>query len=263
MLARSDPFRERTPLNVLPMTIRTRQTPASSSSIESGEPPAVARKIVLHVLLALLFAGLATTTSASAAYAAVDGPAVKVAERSTRAGTLTVEDRRDLRELGLMRPHAAVIVVRKLPRSSDGRERMKLRALAHAPQGFAGSGACDELIAEGEARAACRGHGGGPFGNVALRMLIETTLTEGPEGSLHLVIRNRSPLEAKGLFSWSSLVAADHLVLTYDLVPNADSSEWRVYTRIGVEMSSHEDSANTISETMLKVDAWLTRSLAT
>jgi hypothetical protein len=184
-----------------------------------------------------------------------------VTHRSTTRGNLTAEDRRRFRELGLVRPHSAVVIMRKIPKSEDGRQYARLRALAQAPERFAPSGACDELRAEGEARALCLGHVAGPLGSVAVRMPIAATLSEGAGGALELVLRNPRPLEVKGLFSWSSVVAAQHMVIAYDLLP--DPHGWLVYVRIGVEMNAHEDSATTLSDTMEKVEAWLSRDLAT
>jgi hypothetical protein len=55
------------------------------------------------------------------------------------------------------------------------------------------------------------------------------------------------------------VVAPQHVVLTYDLVPCP--AGWQVQARVGVEMSAHEASAKAISDKMLEVESWLTREL--
>ncbi len=180
--------------------------------------------------------------------------------RSTAAGTLTPEDRRRFRELGLANPQAAAIVIRKIARTEGARQLARLQALTHAPEGFGPSGACDEIVPEGEAHALCTGHASGPFGDVAVRMPVAARLVESADGGLHLALHNPKPLEAKGLFSWSTVVNAEHLQVAYDLLPDGDG--WLVYARVGVEMSAHEDSAKELSDAMLRLEAWLTRELA-
>lgn len=182
-----------------------------------------------------------------------------VTKRSTMEGSFTAEDRVHIREIGLPSPHAAVTILRKLGKSEGGRQQARLRALARAPEGFAPSGACDELVADGEAHGLCRGHVSGPLGDVAVRMPIAAKLTEGANGALQLVLNNPRALEAKGLFSWSTVVAPGHMVLVYELLPDPDG--WLVSVRFGVEMSAHEGSAKTIAESMLKLESWLTREL--
>jgi hypothetical protein len=180
--------------------------------------------------------------------------------RSTAEGTLTPEDRRRFRELGLGSPQSAAVIIRKLAKSEGPRQLARLQALTHAPAGFAPSGACDEIVAQGEARALCTGHASGPFGNVAVRMPVAARLGQSADGGLHLALHNPKPLEAKGLFSWCTVVPAGHLQVAYDLLPDGDG--WLVYVRVGVEMSAHEDSAKEISDAMLRLEAWLTRELA-
>jgi hypothetical protein len=183
-----------------------------------------------------------------------------VTKRSSLEGSLTAEDNARLRELGLTCPQSAVVILRKIPKSEGGRQFARLRALARAPEGMAASGACDEVLPQGEASALCRGHVRGPFGSVAVRMPIAARLTERDGGSLQLLLHNPRPLEVKGLFSWSSVVAPENLVIAYELLPDPDG--WLVYVRVAVQMSAHQDSARTISDTMLKVESWLTRELA-
>jgi hypothetical protein len=180
--------------------------------------------------------------------------------RSTAERTLTAEDRNRIGELGLQKLSSAAVIVRKIPRSEGPRQLARLEALARAPEGFAPSGACDEMVGQGEASALCSGHVSGPMGNVPVRMPVAAKLKHGADGSLHLSLSNPRPLEAKPLFSWSSVVSPEHLQVSYELFPDPDG--WLVYVRVGVEMSSHESSATTISDAMLRLEAWLTRELA-
>lgn len=204
--------------------------------------------------------GLTALLALIAVTATSDAASSAVARRCAADGTLTADDRRALRELGLAHPNAASVVTRTLRRSEDGRERVRLSGLAHAPQGFGPSAACDSLAPAGEARALCLGHVDGPLGNADVRMHIEATFGEGADGSLHLVLRNATPLEAKGIFSWSAVVAPRHMLMTYDLVPAGDT--WRTEARVGVEMLAHEDCAADVSASMLKLESWLSRELA-
>jgi len=180
--------------------------------------------------------------------------------RSTADGTLTPEDRRRFRELGLESPQSAAIIIRKIAKTDAGRQLARLQALTHAPEGFGPSGACDEIVPQGEAHALCTGHASGPFGNVAVRMPVAARLVQSADGGLHLALNNPKALEAKGLFSWATVVRAGHLQVAYDLLPDGDG--WLVYVRVGVEMSAHPDSAKEISDAMLRLEAWLTRQLA-
>lgn len=228
------------------------------SALVRGLRPAVAALALLTVALV----GVDPRSGANEARAAVPGGLDHggFIRRSTAEGTLTAEDRRRFRELGLGSPQSAAVIIRKIARSDGPQQLARLQALTHAPVGFAPSGACDEIVPQGEARALCTGHASGPFGNVAVRMPVAARLGQSADGGLHLALHNPKPLEAKGLFSWSTVVAAEHLQVAYDLLPDGDG--WLVYVRVGVEMSAHEDSAKEISDAMLRLEAWLTRQLA-
>ena len=227
------------------------------SALVRGLRPAVAAL----ALLTFALVGVDPRTGANEALAAVPGlDHGGYIRRSTAEGTLTTEDRRRFRELGLGSPQSAAVIIRKIARSEGPQQLARLQALAHAPAGFAPSGACDEIVPQGEARALCTGHARGPFGNVAVRMPVAARLAQTADGGLHLALHNPKPLEAKGVFSWSTVVAADHLQVVYDLLPDGDG--WLVYVRVGVEMSAHEDSAKELSDAMLRLEAWLTRQLA-
>lgn len=180
--------------------------------------------------------------------------------RSTSEKTFTAEDRARLGELGLGKPSSAVIILRKIPRSEGPRQLARLDVLARSPEGFAPSGACDEMVGQGDSSALCSGHVSGPIGNVPVRMPVAARLKHGSDGSVHLSLFNPKPLEVKSLLSWSSVVSPEHLQVSYELFPDPDG--WLVYVRIGVEMSAHEGSATTISDAMLKLEAWLTHELA-
>lgn len=180
--------------------------------------------------------------------------------RSTAERNFTAEDRARLGELGLAKLSSAAVILRKIPRSEGPRQLARLEALSRAPEGFAPSGACDEMVGQGEASALCSGRVDGPLGSVPVRMPVAAKLKHGSDGSVHLSLSNPRPLEAKGLFSWSSVVSPRHLQVSYELFPDPDG--WLVYVRVGVEMTSHEGSAKTISDAMLKLEAWLTRELA-
>jgi hypothetical protein len=225
----------------------------------SGAAPSV---LAALALVTVALTGVDPRAGANDAQAAVP-PALEqggMVRRSTADGTLTAEDRRRFRELGLARPQSAAVVIRKMARSEGPRQLARLQALTHAPEGFAPSGACDEIVPQGEAHALCTGHASGPFGNVAVRMPVAVRLVQSADGGLHLALHNPKALEAKGVFSWSTVVAAEHLQVAYDLLPDGDG--WLVYVRVGVEMSAHEDSAKEISDAMLRLEAWLTRQLA-
>lgn len=183
--------------------------------------------------------------------------AALVAKRSEADKTLTDSDRRSFQAMGLAHLHAATVVTRTLPKLGDLRAR--LRGLVQAPERLEPSGVCDKLEAAGAARAACSGRVDGPLGKVAVRTSIGAELTERADGSLHLVLHNATPLEAKGVFSWSPVVETGHLVLSYDLFP--DQAGWRTEARVGVEMKAHEGSANDVCDSMLKVESWLSRDL--
>jgi hypothetical protein len=228
--------------------------------------PALARSlraaVTAFALVTVALIGVDPHAGANEAQAALP-PALEqggFVRRSTADHTLTSEDRRRFRELGLANPQSAAVIIRKLARSEGPRQLARLQALTHAPEGFAPSGACDEIVAQGEAHALCTGHASGPFGNVAVRMPVAARLVQSADGGLHLALHNPKALEAKGLFSWSTVVRAEHLQVAYDLLPDGD--DWLVYVRVGVEMSAHEDSAKEISDAMLRLEAWLTGQLA-
>lgn len=217
-----------------------------------------------NVLLAWVVGAAVALSLTDVARAAAPPPAVLesggLVRHSTVERNLTVEDRARLGELGLARPSSAAVLFRKIPRSEGPRQLARLQALAHAPEGFAPSGACDEMTSTGDANALCSGHVAGPLGSVPVRMPVAAKLVQQADGSVRLSLSNPKPLEAKPLFSWSSVVAPQRLQVVYELYPDPDG--WLVYVRVGVEMSSHESSARTISDAMLKLEAWLTRELA-
>ncbi|MBX3190436.1 MAG: hypothetical protein KF819_25775 [Labilithrix sp.] len=185
----------------------------------------------------------------------------RVVRRSTAEGNLTADDRFRLRALGLTKTHSAAVVLHRIPKAAGGeKQAARLKAIARSLDAFAPSGACDAIVAEGEARAMCTGHVDGPLGKVPVRMPVAAKVSEGDGGSLRLVIQNHQPMEAKPLFAWSEVVAPGRLKVAYDMFPTDDA--WLVYVRIGVEMSAHEGSAKTISDAMLKLESWLTRELA-
>jgi hypothetical protein len=216
----------------------------------------------MRSLLVLTF-GLMVALSGTDVARAAERPALAsgaFVRRSTAEKTFTAEDRTRLGELGLAKPTSAAVILRKIARSEGPRQLARLEALARSPEGFAPSGACDEMVGQGEASALCSGHVAGPMGNVPVRMPVATRLKHGSDGSVHLTLFNPRPLEAKPLFSWSSVVSTAHLQVSYELFPDTDG--WLVYVRVGVEMSAHEGSAKTISDAMLKLEAWLTQELA-
>ena len=178
--------------------------------------------------------------------------------RSTSDHSLTSEDRQRLSELGLAKPQWAAVITRKIGRS-DARQLARLRALTHAPELFGPSGACDEIASRGDAQALCMGHATGPFGVVAVRMPVATQLEHTPDGALRLELHNPTALEAKAVFSWTTLVAPGHLRIAYELLPDGDG--WLVYVRAGVEMSAHASSAKEIGDALLKLEAWLSQEL--
>jgi hypothetical protein len=182
---------------------------------------------------------------------------VSIRRQSTN-NTLTAEDRARLGALGLRSLHAAAVSLYKIPRR-DGQMR-RLRALAHAVGGFSPSEACDGIVTQGDGVGLCTGSVDGPLGRIPVRMPVSARLSEGPDGSIRLVISNDRPMEAKPLFGWSQIVAPGHLKVVYDMYPAEDG--WLVYSRVGVEMSAHEGSAKTISDALIKLESWLTRELA-
>jgi len=180
--------------------------------------------------------------------------------RTSLDGTLTADDRGRLRALGLGKMHSAAVVLHHIPKTDAARQIARLRVLAHRVDGFDPSGACDRITSEGDGTGLCTGSVDGPIGRIPVRMPVSARLTESADGSVHLLISNVRPMEAKPLFSWSPVVAPGHLKVAVDLYPTDDG--WLVYTRVGVEMSDHESSAKTISDALLKLDSWLSRDLA-
>jgi hypothetical protein len=180
--------------------------------------------------------------------------------RSSLEGNLTQDDKQRLRALGLGTMHSAAVVLHRIPKTDAARQLARLKKLSQRVDGFAPSGACDGITSDGEGTGLCTGSVDGPLGRIPVRMPVAAKLTEGGDGSIHLLIHNLRPMEAKPLFSWSPVVAPDHLKVMVDLYPTDDG--WLVYTRVGVEMSEHESSAKTISDALLKLDSWLSRELA-
>jgi hypothetical protein len=232
------------------------------SALSRSRRPGLRAALATLALVTVALTGVDPRAAKNDAQAAVP-PALAQGgfiRRSSAEGTLTAEDRRRFRELGLGKPQSAAIIIRKLAKTDGTRQLARLQALTHAPEGFAPSGACDEIVPQGEAHALCTGHASGPFGSVAVRMPVAVRLVQGADGALHLGLHNPKALEAKGVFSWSTVVEAEHLQVAYDLLP--DGNDWLVYVRVGVEMSAHEDSAKELADAMLRLEAWLTRQLA-
>ena len=200
---------------------------------------------------------LSTWVGVADTAAAASSVPTETARRAT--GALTADDRVKLARLGVANPTSAVVVVRHLARSANGGELARLRSLASAPAQLAPSGACDQILPRGEGQGYCAGHVSTAVGSAPARMPIAASVVEGGPDTLQLVVRNSGPLEVKPLFSWSTVVAPSRLVVAYELAPEPDG--WRVTTRVGVEMLAHADSAKQITDTLLKLDAWLTRDL--
>lgn len=182
-----------------------------------------------------------------------------VVKRSSLDGTLRTEDRERVRALGLDRVDAGTVVLRFVPKLDPSKQLARLRMLARYVQGFAPSGLCDALTPEGESKGLCTGTTDGPLGKALVRLPFATELHEDDAGAAHFSLRNTRALEAKAFLSWTRLVAPNRLRFAVDLYP-ADGG-WYVYTRIGVEMSSHASAAKTLTEQILKLDAWLSREL--
>lgn len=180
--------------------------------------------------------------------------------RASYAGTLTNQDRASMRAIGISDVDSGVVVIRKIGAVDEARIERRLRALAKSLEGFAPSGACDAITSEGEGAGLCTGSADGPLGRVPVRMPVAASFTKTPDGKLRFVITNRRPMEAKALFAWTSIVDPQKLKVVYELHPQEDG--WLVYTRVAVDMNSHEGSAKTISDAMLKLESWLTRDLA-
>jgi hypothetical protein len=180
--------------------------------------------------------------------------------RSSLDGTLNADDRSRLGALGLGKMHSAAVVLHRIPKTDQARQVARLKKLVRSVDGFAPSGACDGITSEGEGTGLCTGSVDGPLGKIPVRMPVAAKLTESDGGAMHLAISNMRPMEAKPLFSWSPVVEPGHLKVVVDFYPEGDA--WLVYTRVAVEMSEHESSAKTISDALLKLDAWLSRDLA-
>jgi hypothetical protein len=179
--------------------------------------------------------------------------------RSSLDGTLNADDRNRLHGLGLQRPDVSVVSLHFIPRTNAERQLGRLRELAQRIEGFAPSGACDRLTGDGIGTGLCAGSVDGPLGKVPVRMPVGIVLRQEP-GSLRLSVENTRALEAKTLFSWSSIVDPHHLKVLVDLYPT--DAGWFVYTRVGVAMRAHASSARTLSDALLKLDGWLCRELA-
>lgn len=202
--------------------------------------------------------GSGATVASAAEHTERQPPAL--VRRSTTDHSLTSEDRQHLAEIGLAKPQWAAVITRKIGRS-DARQLARLQALTRAPELFAPSGACDEIASRGDAQALCMGHATGPLGAVEVRMPVATQLEHTPDGALHFALHNPTALEAKAVFSWTTLVAPGHLRVAYELLPDQDG--WLVYVRAGVEMSAHAASAKDIGDALLKLEAWLSHELVT
>jgi hypothetical protein len=181
--------------------------------------------------------------------------------RTSLDGTLTADDKQRLRALGLGKLHSAAVVLHRIPKTDPAKQLARLRKLARAVDGFAPSGACDGITAEGDGKGLCTGSVDGPLGKIPVRMPVGAKLVEDGD-KVHLTIQNVRPMEAKPLFSWSPVVDPGHLKVLVDFYPTPENDGWLVYTRVGVEMSDHESSAKTISDALLKLDSWLSKELA-
>jgi hypothetical protein len=225
--------------------------------------------LALAVVAALGLAPLAASAKGPAGSPFESGPDAAAIGRLSEGGTvkrssddktLTLDDRRRLSALGLPSPNAAAVVLHKIPRTDGARQLARLELLSRSLDALAPSDACDQLVATGVSKGMCSGHVDGPFGKVAVRMPVSARLTRTADNVLHLVFTNPEPLEAKAPFGWSEVVAPNHLKLAYDLYPTDDG--WLVHARVGVEMSAHESSAQTIAEALLRLESWLTRDLS-
>ncbi len=194
--------------------------------------------------------------NASAMPALDQGRAVR---RSIADKTFTEEDRAALGQLGFQAVHAGVVVLHKIPHRT-AKQVERLKALVRSINTFAPAGACDSITTEGPGRGVCSGTADGPIGKVPVRMPVQVKFDGDARGGVHLTISNPRPLEAKALFSWMQLVAPQNLKLEVDMFPADDG--WLVYTRIGVSMRDHADSAKTITDTLEKIDAWLIKDLS-
>jgi len=180
--------------------------------------------------------------------------------RTSLDGTMNADDWARMQSLGVEHAHSAAVALHFVPSTVPARQIARLESLARAIVGFAPAGVCDRLVSEGDGRGLCTSTVDGPIGKVDVRLPVVTQLTQGEDGAVHLVMRNMRPVEAKGLLSWSPLVATNHLAAAVDFYPSPTG--WFVYTRVVLEMADHESSAKTLSDAFLKLDAWLCASLA-
>jgi hypothetical protein len=137
----------------------------------------------------------------------------------------------------------------------------RLRDLVRSLELVAPSGICDSVVARGVGVAACTGTADGPIGQVPVRMNIAARLDSIADGSLTLVVFNATALEAKGLFSWTTLVRPEELMLVVHFVPEGD--HWRACSRMNVTMASHPDAAPRLLDKIALLDNWISRDLAT
>jgi hypothetical protein len=198
----------------------------------------------------------AAKANAAAMPALVAGRAVR---RSIADRTFTDEDRAALGAMGFKAVHAGVVVLHKIPKR-DAQQVERVKSLVHQLGGFMPANACDAITSEGPGRATCSGSTSGPIGKVSVRMPVQATFGGDARGGVHVAITNPRAMEVKPLFSWSSIVAPEHLKLAIDMYPVDDG--WLVYTRIGVNMREHAESAKTITDTLEKIDAWLMKDLS-
>lgn len=179
--------------------------------------------------------------------------------RASYTNTLTPQDRASMRAIGISDVDAGVVVIRKLGNLDETRITQRLEKLSRSVDGFAPSGACDAITSEGNNAGVCMGSTDGPLGRVPVRMPVVASFTKAQNGVLRLVITNHRPMEAKALFAWTSVVDPQKLKVVYELHPQGDG--WLVYARVAVDMNSHEGSAKTISDALLKLESWLSRDL--
>jgi hypothetical protein len=183
----------------------------------------------------------------------------RAVRRSIADKTFTAEDRAALGQLGFQAVHAGVVVLHKIPKRSE-KQVERIKALVSKLSGFSPAGACEAISNEGPGRGMCAGTTEGPIGKVNVRMPVQASFNGDPNGGVHITFSNPRPLEAKALFSWKQLVAPQNLKLSIDMFPSDDG--WLVYTRIGVSMRDHAESAKTITDSLEKIDAWLVKELA-
>ena len=93
----------------------------------------------------------------------------KTVRRSVADGSATAQDRASLHGLGAQSLHAGVVLMHKIPKRNEAQLK-RLRALVSAVDGFAPSGACDEIVREGNGSGLCAGTADGPLGKVKVRI---------------------------------------------------------------------------------------------